>query len=183
MTSTASHWNETKKRLAAIGPAVSTFTICDDSELRERLADAKKEARAAEAAFSVAGGQQTTVAKGATAASDPVKERLERARTELAQAQAAFDTRAVTLRFKSLPREDIEALEREHPATEEQEANGDDWNPDTYPPALISAASLDGMPVEDAAEYMAKWPIADFRDLWAAAYGIQNHRRTDLGKG
>lgn len=178
MTSTATPWNDLKKRLAAIKPATATFTICDDSALRERLADAKKKTREAEAAWANWNAADDT----AKDAKDIFKTRLDRATSELAEAQAAFDTRAVTLRFRSLPREEIEALERAHPATEEQEANGDNWNPDTYPPALISAASLDGMPVEDAADYMAKWPLADFRDLWNAAYGIQNYRRTDLGK-
>jgi len=173
MTSTSSPWDHLKKRLDDIQPAVATFTICDDPDLRDRLAAAKKEAREAEAAWNSA----------ADVVKDMVKKRLERARTALDDAQAAFDTRAVTLRFKSLPREELEALEREHPATEEQEADGEAWNRDTFPPALISAASLDGMPVEDAADYMAKWPIADFQDLWSAAYGIQNHRRTDVGKG
>jgi hypothetical protein len=173
MTSTTSPWDHLKKRLDDIQPAVATFTICDDPDLRERLADAKKEARDAEAAWNSA----------ADIVKDMVKKRLERARTELDQAQAAFDTRAVTLRFKALPREELEALEREHPATEEQEGNGDAWNGDTFPPALISTASLDGMPLDYAKKCMDRWPVPDFQDLWNAAYGIQNHRRTDLGKG
>jgi hypothetical protein len=170
---TKSSWNDLKKRLSNIKPAVSTFTICDDLDLREQLAAAKKEHRDAE----------TALAAAADEVADMTKKRLERARTRLDDAQAAFDTHAVTLRFKALSREELEALERDHPATEEQEADGEAWNPDTFPPALISAASLDGMPVEDAREYMAKWSNPDFRDLWNAAYGIQTLRRTDLGKG
>jgi hypothetical protein len=179
MTSTATPWNDLKKRLADIKPAIATFTICDDSTLREQLADAKKKARDAEAAWTNWNAADDT----AKDAKDVFKQRLERAQTELAQAQAAFDTQAVTLRFQALPREELEALERKHPATEEQEADGDTWNKNTFPPALIAAASLDGMPLEDAAHFMARWPLADFRDLWSAAYGVQSHRRTDLGKG
>jgi hypothetical protein len=170
---TKSSWNDLKKRLSNIKPAVATFTICDDLDLREQLAAAKKEARDAEAAWTTAADEVKDIAK----------KRLDRARTRLDDAQAAFDTHAITLRFKALSREELEDLEREHPATEEQEADGESWNPDTFPPALIAAASLDGMPVEDAREYMAKWSNPDFRDLWNAAYGIQTLRRTDLGKG
>jgi hypothetical protein len=50
-------------------------------------------------------------------------------------------------------------------------------------PALIAAASLDGMPEEAAARYLRTWIPSDARALWQAAWSVQHTQRTDLGKG
>lgn len=176
MTSTpAPSWDDLQRKLDGLKPATATFTICDDPDLRTRLGQAKTELAAAESRLKALtdDGDETALAES----------RLERARTELADAQAAYDTRAVTLRFKAIPREELAALERAHPANEEEEANGEEFHMDDFGPAVISAASLDGMPLESAQTFMRTWSASDFQALWSAAYGIQYQKRTDLGKG
>ena len=78
---------------------------------------------------------------------------------------------------------EIVALQKQHPASEEEEASGQDWSMDTFAPALIAAASLDGMPTEYARKCLDTWAPGDARDLWQAAWSIQHQKRTDLGKG
>jgi hypothetical protein len=175
MTSNAPAWEDLQRKLNNLKPATATFTICDDEDLRTRLGKAKAELADAEARLKA----QDDEADDTTAA----ERRAERARTELAAAQAAYDERAVTLRFKAIPRKQLVALERAHPANEEEEANGEEFHMDEFAPALIAAASLDGMPLEYAANCMSEWSAADSRDLWTAAYGIQHRNRSDLGKG
>jgi hypothetical protein len=169
-------WAAKQKRLDSLKPAVAAFTICDDPDLRQRLADAKASAEDAE-----------TLLRNLTAEDEPsrplAEQRAERARAELAAAQQAFDKRAVALRFTAIPRKDLEDLQSKHPASEQEEADGADFAMDTFAPALISAASLDGMPVDYARHCLDTWSAADARDLWNAAWGIQHTRRTDLGKG
>lgn len=174
-TSPAPAWDELQRRLDSLKPATSTFTICDDEKLRVRLGQAKAELANAEARLKAAGDE--------SADTTAEEHRVERARTELAAAQAAHDERAVTLRFRAIPRKQLVALEREHPANEEEEANGEEFHMDDFAPAVIAAASLDGMPLEYAVTCMTEWSAGDSRDLFSAAYGIQHRGRSDLGKG
>ncbi|KFG02761.1 hypothetical protein IQ62_00085 [Streptomyces scabiei] len=168
-------WNVLQKKLDSLQRATATFTICDDADLRTRLGQAKAELAAAEARLKSLAEESADTTAG--------ERRAERARTELAAAQAAYDERAVTLTFQAMPREQLEALERQHPATEEEEADGEEFHLDGFAPAVLSAASTDGMPVEAAEKLMRNWSAADFRALWSAAYGIQHQGRADLGKG
>ena len=174
-TSPAPAWDELQRKLDGLKPAVATFTICDDDKLRVRLGQAKAELADAEARLKAQDDE--------TADTAAAERRVERARTELAAAQAAYDERAVTLRFRAIPRRQLAALEREHPANEEEEANGEEFHMDDFAPAVIAAASMDGMPLEYAATCMSEWSAADSRDLWSAAYSIQHRNRSDLGKG
>lgn len=175
-TSSNSAWDGIQQRLDNLKPAVARFTICDDPELRTRLADAKAEVEEAEA-----------VARGLTKDDEPhramFEERAEQARAARDQTQAAFDEKAVVLQFTALPRKDVEALQTANPPTEQEEADGADYAMDTFAPALISAASLDGMPIEYARHCLDTWSAADARGLWNAAWGVQHTQRTDLGKG
>ncbi|EFL29390.1 hypothetical protein SSOG_09104 [Streptomyces himastatinicus ATCC 53653] len=111
------------------------------------------------------------------------EQRAETARTALAEAQKAFDAKAVVLRFTAIPRRELEELQAKHPASEQEESEGADFSINTFAPALISAASLDGMPVDYAQHCMDTWSSADARGLWQAAWSIQHAARTDLGKG
>lgn len=174
-TSPAPAWDELQRKLDGLKPAIATFTICDDENLRVRLGQAKAELASAEARLKEAASDGADTAAA--------EYRVEAARTELAAAQAAHDERAVTLRFRAIPRKQLAALEREHPANEEEEANGEEFHMDDFAPAVIAAASLDGMPLEYAVTCMSEWSAADSRDLWSAAYGIQHRNRSDLGKG
>lgn len=169
-------WAATQKRLDGLKPAVARFTICDDLDLRSRLAQAKDEAADAE-----------NLLRNLTADDQPnrllYEQRAETARTALAEAQKAFDAKAVVLRFTAIPRRELEELQSKHPASEQEEAEGADFAMETFAPALISAASLDGMPVDYAQHCLDTWSAADARGLWNAAWSIQHASRTDLGKG
>jgi hypothetical protein len=63
----------------------------------------------------------------------------------------------------------ITDLINEHSPTEEQKAEGADWNPDTFRPALIAACAVDaGMTAEQWAEELAddRWSVADRNELF-----------------
>lgn len=177
-STTPSAWDEIAKQLEQIQKPVGTFKLCRDPEVRERYLNAQQ----ADAAAQHELGQLP--ARGA----DPdlkaiVQRQAKDAAAELADAKQAYEQMTITLRFTALERKDLVALQKAHPPTEEDEANGQDQNLETFAPALISAASLDGMPLEAARQYMATWSPGDATDLWKAAWHIQHQKRTDLGKG
>jgi hypothetical protein len=176
VTTSTDSWARLAKRLDGLKPAVATFTICDDPDLRTRLARAMSDLESAE-----------TTLTSLTPADEPNREmfklRVEQARDELDLAQKSFDKAAVRLRFQALPRQDLEVLQNAHPASETEEAEGEEYAMATFAPALISAASLDGMPADYAKQCLDTWSAADAQALWRAAWGIQHATRTDLGKG
>lgn len=175
-TSPEAQWAATAKRLDNLKPAIAKFTICDDAALRTRLNEAQAAADDAEAALKSLGPDDETAR--------PMFElRTKQTAAELAEAQKAFDRAAIVLRFKALPRQDLEALQNAHPASEKEEEAGEEYAMDTFAPALISAASLDGMPVDYARQCLDTWSAPDAQALWRAAWAIQNQSRADLGKG
>ncbi|MFF8910514.1 hypothetical protein [Streptomyces olivaceoviridis] len=174
---TSSTWAELEKQLDSLDKPVTTFKLCRDPEVRERYQQAKQAHEQADRYLKQAPKDTDSEALAL------LKREAADAKTELAAAQKAYDEQTITLRFSALERKALEKLQKQHPATEEDEANGDDWAMDTFAPALISAASLDGMPVEAARRYLDTWAPGDARDLWQAAWSIQHARRTDLGKG
>lgn len=169
-------WAATAKRLNALKPAVARFTICDDPDLTARLAAAKTEAADADATLKGLGPADE-------AARPMFTLRAEEAAKELDAAQQAFDKAAIVLRFKALPRQELEALQNAHPASEKEEEAGEEYAMEAFAPALISAASVDGMPADYARQCLDTWSAADAQALWRAAWGIQHTTRTDLGKG
>ncbi|MEW9521801.1 hypothetical protein [Streptomyces tubercidicus] len=175
-TSPEAAWAATAKRLDALKPAVAKFTICDDAALRTRLNEAKAATEDAEATLNALGAEDE--------AARPMFElRAKQAASELSDAQKAFDRAAIVLRFKALPRQELEALQNAHPASEKEEEAGEEYAMDTFAPALISAASLDGMPADYARQCLDTWSAPDAQALWRAAWAIQNQSRADLGKG
>ncbi|MFD9792093.1 hypothetical protein ACFWXK_14205 [Streptomyces sp. NPDC059070] len=98
-------------------------------------------------------------------------------------AQEALDEATVELLFRALPRPAWEQLLREHPPTEEQADQGMEYNVDTYPAALVSASSVDGMSVEEAQELLDAWSDPDAKALFTAALVVNQQLRADLGKG
>ncbi|MFJ6608235.1 hypothetical protein [Streptomyces lydicus] len=175
-TSPETQWATLAKRLESLKPAVATFTICDDPDLRARLNDAKAAAADADAALKSLGADDEPAR--------PMFElRAKQATAELTDAQKAFDKAAISLRFQALPRQELENLQNAHPASEKEEEAGEEYAMDTFAPALISAASLDGMPADYAKHALDTWSAADAQALWRAAWGIQHTSRTDLGKG
>ncbi|MFE1452010.1 hypothetical protein [Streptomyces olivaceoviridis] len=165
------HWAATRARLAARQRPVLKMTICDDQQVKDRLATAQYNERRARTA----------------AESDPadkdLKKLLTAAQTELEAAQQAFDEAAIVLRFQALRRPDFEALKKAHPATEEQAEDGLAFNPETLGPELIAASSLDGITVDEATEYLTDWSEGEAAQLWDTAWQVQGETRADLGKG
>jgi hypothetical protein len=177
-TSTSSAWDEIEKQLDQVKKPVGVFKLCRDPEVRERYLNARQadeQARQQIGTLPAKGGDREVRALLNKEAAD--------AAAELAAAQAEYDAQTVVLRFTALDRNDLTQLMKAHPPTEEDEERGDEWAMDTFAPALISTASLDGMPLEAAQRYFSTWPPSDSADLFRAAWFIQHQKRTDLGKG
>jgi len=177
MTTGTNGWDALAKRLDNVKKPVQTFLLCDDADIRDRYQAAKQDAEQADAYLKAL--PKNTPAEDRAAVEKQAKD----AQTELAAAQKAYNAHTVTLRFAALERKQLELLQKQHPATEEDEERGEDWHTETFAPALIAASSLDGMPVEAARTYLDTWAPGDARDLWQAAWTIQHQKRTDLGKG
>lgn len=169
-------WETLQKRLDGLKKPTTTFTICDDPAARQRLAQAKAAVLEAEHDLGLVDANDE-------AARQTAEGRVKAAEAQLAAAQKAFDKASVTLTFQALDRKVLADLQKAHPATEEEEADGDDFHMETFGPALIAAASTDGMPEEYARHLLDTWTGSDAQDLLAAAFSAQHQQRTDLGKG
>lgn len=177
MTSTTSGWDALRKRLDGIKLPTASFTICEDPDLRTNLLRAKAAHQQATDRLTSAGEDTDPEVKAL------LKKTTDTAKAALDAAQKDFDKASVTLRFTALERKALEALQEKHPPTEQDEANGQDFAMETFAPALISAANLDGMPEEYARHCLDTWSTADAQGLWRAAWNVQHTQRTDLGKG
>jgi hypothetical protein len=165
------HWMAKLDRLRRRSLARTRLRLWDDPDLRVAYEDLRsREARAR----LIAAGSSDDEAVQAVA-----KEAAE----QLAAAERAADEMTEPLVFQALPGDHFEALIRQHPPTEEQAEQGEDFNTKTFPAVLIAAAAVDPMTVEDAQEILAAWGPTDRADLFAAALSVQQQRRTDLGKG
>lgn len=183
MTSTASNWDALKKRLDNVKKPIRTFALCEDPEIRDRYRSARRTSEDADTYLTqvkAQAGEADGFDPGALAA---VEKQAKDAKAELAAAKKAYDAATIILRFQTLEQQELEDLQEQHKPSEEDEEQGLNFALDTFAPALISAASLDGMPVEDAASYLKTWGPEDAADLWRAAWSIQHVKRTDLGKG
>ncbi|MFF6866638.1 hypothetical protein [Streptomyces ardesiacus] len=177
MTSTS--WAEKQERLRSLKKPTAVLRLCEDPAARDRYHTAKQAAAAADEYLKRL-KSQTDVDAGALAM---VEKEHKTAQTELRAAQKAYEACTVTLTFQALERQELESLERKHHADEEDEANGRDTAFDDFAPALIAAASLDGMPADYAREALNTWPTGDADALWEAAWSVQRTKRSDLGKG
>ena len=171
------HWAKTMARLEKLKPATATFTICDDPDIKQTLTKARARLDATQATLDALDTDSDPDARQFT------ERRRDDAQTALNEAQKAFDKTAIRLTFRALSRAELEHLQAAHPPTEEQEKDGAGWNADTFPAALISAASIDGMPVDYAQHLLDTWSAGDSLALWTAAWSVQQQPRTDLGKG
>ncbi|TXS68935.1 hypothetical protein [Streptomyces sp. sk2.1] len=165
------HWAATQERLRNRTRATATLTICDNLEARKALDVARYALRRIEGEAADRPDDQA------------VKDAVAAAKADVDTAQAAFDETSIVLTFRALPRLEFEALKKAHPATEEQAEDGHDLNVETLGPELIAAASVDGMPVEAAREYLDTWSEAEAAELFNVAWGVQQTTRMDLGKG
>jgi hypothetical protein len=177
MTSTTSNWDKLEARLDRVKKPTRTLRLCDDTDIRDRYMAAKRRAEEADAYLNALDKDTDPEARTA------YQKQAAGAQAELAEAQKDYTAHTIVLRFEALERQELKDLMAKHPPSEQDEASGADWNEDTFMPALIAAASLDGMPEEAAARYLKTWTPPDARDLWQAAWSVQNTQRTDLGKG
>lgn len=165
------HWAKTLERLRNRARPTLKLTICDDHEAKTALATAQYAERRIKE----------------TAEQDPdsaeSKKALRTAEAEVRKAQKAVDEASIVLTFQALERTALDKLKKDHPATEEQAEDGLDWNLNTLGPALVAAASLDGITVQDATVFLETWSDAEADALLSAAFNVQRESRLDLGKG
>lgn len=77
----------------------------------------------------------------------------------------------LTMLFKSIGYKDYDDLLSSHQPSKEQSKDGAQWNPDTFPPALISACSVDPViGLEEAKELWLsdQWSRGELMDLFFA---------------
>ncbi|MDX3165819.1 hypothetical protein PV516_18715 [Streptomyces scabiei] len=165
------HWSAKMDRLRARKAAEVPLYLWQDQDLRDRFEEARREAKNLRQLVDADPGN-AALAKEAKAADAALEE-----------ARAAYQADCEVLTFRALPGNAFGDLVKEHPPTEEQAESGSDWNEDTFPAALISAASVDGMSEEDATDLLTSWGMSDRVELFQAALAAQNTKRSDWGKG
>ncbi|WP_407286424.1 hypothetical protein [Streptomyces sp. BP-8] len=149
----------------------STLLICDDDQLRKRVEETEQAA------------QRARIFTEASPDDEAAAQRAVQAEAAAEQARAELDDASEVLTFLALPREVFEELIAQHPPTETQAEEGAAFNPDTFPAALVSAASFDGMSREEAEELLNSWSAPEANELWEAAWQVQQKSRVELGKG
>ena len=89
------------------------------------------------------------------------------------------DGSTADIRIRALPRKQYrELLEDNPPAEDDTEA---EWNPDTFPPALIAASCIDPVfTLEQAQQLWDEWEAAEAAPLFLACWSV-NERRGRLG--
>lgn len=83
----------------------------------------------------------------------------------------------LTLLFKSIGSKAYDDLLGDHPATKDQAKKGNLWNTDTFPPALISACSVDPqISVDDAKTIFQsdEWSRGELVDIFTALIKLNN---------
>ncbi|MGD3109497.1 hypothetical protein [Streptomyces sp. YGL11-2] len=175
------HWSKKMARLRARQLPEHTLVICDDQEAKARVDAAALELSRWRMVDAEAGRESS--------------EETRRTEQELQSAQAGFKAAAVELTFRALPRPILDGLIKRFPPSEAQAEDGDAWDPERFPAALIEAAhverddrgnAVEGMSEEDAQELLDSWPVAESNALFAAAWQAQQIVRTstvELGKG
>lgn len=134
------------------------MVVVDDQVLdvfEAALVDAQRELRRAKVA---AESDDDPKVEQAEAAVERAKQELEKCRD--------------TIVFQSLPSHEFEALISAHEPTKEQQKNGDQWNSETFSPALIAACCVDSDLTEDewAEELRSeRWSVADRNAIFSKA--------------
>ncbi|MEW2402127.1 hypothetical protein [Streptomyces sp. NPDC046862] len=164
------HWAAKMDRLRARTLAETTFVICDDTEVRTRFQRAQRNLEVTQAFAKDHPGDSEAATDAATA------------QTAYDEAKTAYDQVAIPLRFRALPRTALEALYKQHQPSESESDEGKQWA-DSFPAALIAAASVDGMSEDEARELLSSWSLVEADAMFNAAYSVQNTTRADLGKG
>ncbi|MFC8895800.1 hypothetical protein [Streptomyces cinereoruber] len=176
------HWAAKMERLRRRKLLERTATFADDPVAKKAVADAALALAKARA----------DADRRADAEEIPAEQReawisgqpnVLAADSKLAEANAALEDATITLTFRALPRPVWEDLLQEHPPTEQGADQGHEYNVDTFPAALISASSTDGMTAGEAQELLDAWSDPDAKALFTAALLVNQTPRADLGKG
>ncbi|MFE3216118.1 hypothetical protein [Streptomyces antimycoticus] len=164
-------WSAKMDRLRRRPRPQNRLRVCDDTGLRQRYEEAEQVARRSRFVAEANPGDE--LAERQVADADAARD----------QALSALDAASEFLTFRALPRPVLEELIGQHPPTEQQAEEGAIFNADTFPAALVAAASVDGMSREEAEELLNGWSTPDANALWDAAWHIQQESRVELGKG
>jgi len=80
------------------------------------------------------------------------------------------------LRIRALPRRAYRELLESHPS----EKDGEDWDPESFPPALIAASVVDpDLSLDDAQQIWDEWEAAEAGPLFLACWAINERRAGD----
>jgi hypothetical protein len=128
--------------------------------------------------------RESALLSASTATLDLAQQRVHEAEETLAKAIAAGDADSVLLVFEALPRDAFHALLDEHQPPDDDK--GKDYDPKTFPPALIAATCVD--PGFDSAEQVAglikSWNVTEREALFGVAMSACLATRVaDWGKG
>lgn len=161
-------------------PVTKTVVIALDSELAERLEEARTK-------LEVAGIRMRKRPDDLE-----LVEAHERAEDEYQSARAAADEESVSFKFRSIGRAAFEELMLRHLPTRDQKEQARKagaqatYNADTFPPALIAATCVEPeLQVHEAEELWKdpSWNQAELLELFLAALDVNQQRRVvDLGK-
>ncbi|MFC1415429.1 hypothetical protein [Streptacidiphilus cavernicola] len=176
------HWAAKMERLRNRKLPERPIRICDDEQAKAGVADAAlllaKARTAAIGELSEQGVPEDQHADWIDAHPKVVA-----ASAQLARAESLLDEATITLTLRALPRPVWEELLTEHGPSEEQADKGMEYNPESFPAALISATSVDGMSQTEAQELLDTWADAEAKSLFTAALLLNQRTRIDLGKG
>lgn len=157
-------WQAKMQRLQSRPPLERKLKVLDDDDLKNRIAKARRDVERHKAR-------------------DPEGDEVAGAQAELDRLEAEAAERTIVLTFRGLPRKAYEQLIVDHPPTKDQKAKGMEYNVDTFAPALVSACSVDGMPVEDARMLLEEWNQTEAGMLFGAALAVNQEQRLEVGLG
>lgn len=151
-------------------PRVGYYTVHLDDELAEKVEQIRQE--------------RAKARRDGTEEDAPSDE-------ELAAAEDALREVTRTIRFESIGRTAYDDMVSEHPPTEEQRAEMEEagavveWNPDTFPPALVHASMVEpDLTDKQFAEIWDVWSNADLSQMFALAMRLNTTRRlVAMGNG
>lgn len=176
------HWAAKMARLRARRLPERAVSFLDDQDLKQHVTDAALDmAKARTSAVGRASEMEVPAdQRESWALAQP---EVLAAQAVLDEARRALAAGTLALTFRALPRPAWEQLLREHAPTEEQADLGHEYNVETFPAALVSASSVDGMSEAEAQELLDNWSDADAKALFTAALLVNQTMRADLGKG
>jgi hypothetical protein len=143
---------------------VHTLAVADTTDVQAAL----KEAQTRERMAILTDGEDSTSAELAARA--------------VQVAEAAFDECVERIRFTAIPAGDFEALVAAHPPAK---GSDDDWNPDTFRPALLESCAEGDMTAEDWSAWLKQASVGDRDELWLACLqvNLRSPELTTIPKG